>query len=192
MEVALSLSWLLLGLTCALFLVNKLKIKLKTKTGIPGGGSEQRSQVLRVTDMALWPPVTMYRVHLTSPSLLNTLLAPTGWLRRQEILLLPETCAAASMEGNSTQSGMSGRGVECEGVWGGGGVTSAWLKGQQHWASDSLLLGHLWGERRRSETQWLVSGPQLSPCSPHSPLRGYALVGEGVAEGAHYCGWPAG
>lgn len=142
MEVALSLSWLLLGLACALISVNKLKIKLKTKTGIPGGGSKQCSQVLRVTDMALWPPVTIYRVHHTSPSLLSTLLAPTGWLQRKEFLLLPETCAAASMEGNSTQSGMSGRGVECEGV-GWGGVTSAWPKGQQHWARDSLLLGHL-------------------------------------------------
>lgn len=88
MEVALSLSWLLLGLACALVSVNKLKIKLKRKTGIPGGGSEQHSQVLRVTDMALWPPVTMYRVHHTSPSLLSTLLAPTGWLQGKEFLLL--------------------------------------------------------------------------------------------------------
>lgn len=66
MEVALSLSWLLLGLACALVSVNKLKIKLRTKTGIPGGGNEQCSQVLRVTDMALGPPVTIYRVHHTS------------------------------------------------------------------------------------------------------------------------------
>lgn len=65
MEVALSLSWLSLGLACALISVNKLKIKLKSKTGIPGGGSEQCSQVLRVTDMALRPPVTMYRVQHT-------------------------------------------------------------------------------------------------------------------------------
>lgn len=110
MEVALSLSWLLLGLACTLVSVNKLKIKLRAKTGIPGGGNEQCSQVLHVTDMALGPPVTIYRVHHThpSPSLLNTLLAPTGWLQRKEFLLLP----AASMEGNSTQSGMSGRGVE--------------------------------------------------------------------------------
>lgn len=31
MEVALSQSWLLLGLACALVSVNKLKIKLRTK-----------------------------------------------------------------------------------------------------------------------------------------------------------------
>lgn len=87
MEVALSLSWLLLGLACTLVSVNKLKIKLRTKTGIPGGGNEQCSQVLHVTDMALGPPVTIYRVHHTSiPSLLNTLLAPTGWLQRKEFL----------------------------------------------------------------------------------------------------------
>lgn len=120
MEVALSLSWLLLGLTCTLVSVNKLKNKIKNKTTkkrnkteIPGGGSEQCGQVLRVTDMALRPPVTMYRVHHTSPSLLSTLLAPTGWLQGKEILLLPERSAAASTEGNSTRSGMSGRGVEC-------------------------------------------------------------------------------
>lgn len=117
MEVALSLSWLLLGLACTLVSVNKLKIKLRTKTGIPGGGNEQCSQVLHVTDMALGPPVTMYRVHHTSIPLSPKHTPCSNGLAAEEGVSSPSRDeAAASMEGNSTQSGMSGRGVECEGV----------------------------------------------------------------------------
>lgn len=131
MEVALSLSWLRLFFFFAWSHLcthlskqtrNKIRKQKKIITGIPGQGSEQCSQALRVTDVAPRPPVTMYRVHHTSPSLLSTLLAPTGWLQWKEALLLPGTCTAASMEGNSTQSGMSGRGVEREGVGEGGSL----------------------------------------------------------------------
>lgn len=79
------------------------------------------------------------------------------------------------------------------------GVTSAWLNGQQHWAGDSLLLGHLQGKTRRSEPQELVNGPPRFPHKPpshHGSLlaeqRANILVGAGVAEGARCCGWPAG
>lgn len=188
MEVALSLSWLSLGLACALISVNKLKIKLKPKTGIPGGGSERCSQVLCVTDMALWPPVTMYRVqHTYPPSLPSTLPAPTGWLQMKEFILLPETCTAASIEGNSTQSGMSGRGAECEG------------RGVGHFglAKRSTALGQgltaagppVRGEKMSSQ-ETLAFPPEPSPAPDSS--RGYILVGEVVVEGAHCCGWPVG
>lgn len=60
------------------------------------------------------------------------------------------------------------------------GVTSAWPKGQQHWARNSLLLGDLWGERGAPETQGLVTGaqpgPRRAPPSPPAPL----LTGEGT------------
>lgn len=69
------------------------------------------------------------------------------------------------------------------------GVTSAWPKGQQHWARNSLLLGHLQGERGGAETPGLATGAQPGPWRAPPPMApvltraGTYLLGRGRRRG---------